>query len=345
MNTIQKVLSVDQIDFDQENPRIKASLEKYGDAIDDNRIRFALRSSMDDASPGRSSYSALKGSIRAAKGICVPITVYQKDDRYICIDGNTRLLIYHELAQEGAPGNWNSVKAEILQTPGKREIETVRITAHLVGAREWPAYEKARFLHELHTEHFMDHDQLIAICGGNKRQIQEQMDAYEDMNTYYREPNPDEAFKMDRFSGFVELQKRGIKESIFDAGLELNDFGDWIRDGQIFRLEDVRKLPRVLSDDEAREAFLEGDVRSVEIAAQIIDRKQEESSGQYRDKMRIGDANLGMLAKAMLEKIEHLPRHEFNALRDGVDVTAQDTVEALGALDIPLNRLLEDVRK
>ena len=148
---------------------------------------------------------------------------------------------------------------------------------------------------------------------------------------------------MDRFSGFVELQKPKVKESIFEAGLELHDFANWIRDGQIFRLQDVRKLPRVLADDEAKTAFLGGGVRSIEAAADIVDKKRQDSTGESLNKIRIGDATLGHLAEALLEKIEALPRNEFNALRDRVDDSAQDTVAALAALATPLTRLLSDV--
>ena len=310
METVQKILPVEQLDFDPENPRIKAWLEKYGDAVNDDRIRFALRSSMDDGAPASSSFESLKGSIRAARGIVAPIIVVPKNGRYVCIDGNTRVLIYQELEDEekdeGATGDWNSMKAEVLLNAGKREIETIRMTAHLVGSREWPAYEKARFLHERRNEQFMDYAELIAICGGNKRQIDEQISAYHDMNKYYRIPNSDEAFKMDRFSGFVELQKRGIKESVFDAGLELEDFANWIRDGQIFKLADVRKLKKVLADEEARQVFLDGGLRSIETAAEIVDQKTQTLGGQTRDKTRIGDASLGVLADALLEKIEKL---------------------------------------
>ena len=343
MRAIQKTLPLDQIDFDKANPRIKAFLQKYGDEVNDSRIRFALRSSMEDSSPGSSSFLALKGSIRAAKGISIPITVYENGDRYVCIDGNTRLLIYHELAEEGVSGDWKTIRAQVLDGPGRKEIETVRMTAHLVGAREWPAYEKARFLHELHYDQFMDPDQLVTICGGNKKQIQQQIDAYQDMNRYYREPNPDEAFQMDRFSGFVELQKKGIKEAIFDAGFELEEFGNWIRDGQIYRLQDVRKLPRVLANEEAKEKFVCGSVRSIEAASEIADAKRRDSGEVPSSQIRIQDASLGVLAEALLDKIDQLPRNEFNALRDRTDDEARDTVEALAALVDPLTRLLDDV--
>ena len=56
---------------------------------------------------------------------------------------------------------------------------------------------------------------MIARCGGNKNTITQQIDAFHDMNTFYRDVNNDDAFKVDRFSGFVELQKTDVKDSIF----------------------------------------------------------------------------------------------------------------------------------
>ena len=99
---------------------------------------------------------------------------------------------------------------------------------------------------------------MIALCGGNKTDIDRQIDAYHDMNEYYRDVVDDTAFHIDRYSGFVELQKSQVKEAIFEAGLGLKDFGEWIRDGKIYRLEDVRQLPKVLRDDDAKNAFLNG---------------------------------------------------------------------------------------
>ena len=98
----------------------------------------------------------------------------------------------------------------------------------------------------------LDYDQIIQLAGGNRRDIQQRIDAYENMNEHYRDKVSDDAFKIERFSGFVELQKAGIKDSIFDAGLTLDNFGEWIRDGKIYKMADVRQLPKVLRNDETK---------------------------------------------------------------------------------------------
>ena len=206
MKSTYSLIPTHQIDFDRENPRIKVALEKYGDKLDDQRIRFALQTAT-EGSASASSYRSLKDSIRAARGISVPIVVWPDNGRFVCVDGNTRLTAYYELHDESAPGDWTAINCLVLDDPDQRDIETIRVTAHLVGAREWPAYEKARYLHYLRNVEFMDYDELVARCGGNKKTITQQIDAYHDMNEFYRDVNSDDAFKVDRFSGFVELQK------------------------------------------------------------------------------------------------------------------------------------------
>ena len=148
MKSTYCAIPTDQIDFDRENPRIKVALEKYGDKLNDQRIRFALQTAT-EGSTSTSSYRSLKDSIRAARTISVPIVVWAKNDRFVSIDGNTRLAIYHELHDEEAPGDWTAINCLVLDNPEPKDIETIRVTAHLVGARDWPAYEKARYLHYL----------------------------------------------------------------------------------------------------------------------------------------------------------------------------------------------------
>ncbi len=344
MNSKYNDIPIIKIDFDRENPRIKVALKKYGDKLNDQRIRFALRSAT-EGSQSFSSYNSLKGSVRAARGISVPIIVCPKDDRFVCIDGNTRLSIYHELLDEGALGEWNTINCLVLENPEQRDIETIRVTAHLVGAREWPAYEKARYLHYLRNVEFMDYDELIARCGGNRRTIDQQIEAYHDMNEYYRDVNSDDAFQVDRFSGFVELQKRDIKDAIFRADLDLYDFGNWIRNGQIYKLADVRKLPWVLADESAKNTFINGGIRSIEDAIAIVEENRKKDTKSPAEKTTVAKANMTVLAQALLERVKSLPREEYLALRDRNYETADQDIELLNDLTENLLDLLQDVSK
>ena len=344
MKSTYRPIPTDQIVFDEQNPRIKVALEKYGDKLDEQRIRFALQTASEGSSTV-SSFRSLKDSIRAARGISIPIVVRPDKDLFVCVDGNTRLAIYQELNEEGAPGDWTAISCLILTEPTPTDIETIRVTAHLVGAREWPAYEKARYLYYLRNVEFMDYDELIARCGGNKNTITQQIDAYHDMNEFYRDVNSDDAFKVDRFSGFVELQKADIKDSIYSAGFDLHDFGRWIRGGHIYRLADVRKLPRVLADDQATDVLVNGGIRSIENAIGIAEANRHNYVRPSPLDTSVANADMATLAEALLKRIKSLPREDYVALRDRQYETADQDIDTLSDLAEHLHDLLQDVAK
>ena len=341
MSDTYTMLDVTEIHYDAENPRIRMALEKFGDSINAERIRFALKSG--PSAVGTSSYSSLRDSIRAAGGITIPITVVSRAGSLVCIDGNTRLAIYKDFLAAGAPGNWQRIRAILREDADQPDIERIRVTAHLVGAREWPPYEKARYLHDLRNRKYMDYTEIIELCGGNKTDIERQIDAFDDMNTYYRPIVQDDTdFMIDRFSGFKELQAPGIKDAIYSAGYELQDFGEWIRDGKIYRLQDVRKLPKVLADPEATSVFVDGGPRSIESAVRLLDQRRSTADA---GNLTLTTATIYQLAEVLARRIDDLPYSEIRALKNRGDAGMQDEIDVLESLSANLNDLLIDVRE
>lgn len=332
-----RMLPIEQVQFDIENPRIKKSLEKYGDKLDEDRIMFALRSASEESN-GSSSYSRLKGSILASGGVKSPIVVIDEGDGYICIDGNTRLAIYKEYLRDRTKGNWSEIKSTLVRNASEKDIETIRTAAHMVGSRPWPAFEKARYLHDLRHQDLMTFDELVELCGGSRTEIERQIQAYQDMNDYYREIVDDSAFHIDRFSGFVELQKPKIKEAIWQAGLDLKDFGEWIRDGKIYKLSSVRDLPKVLNDETAKKMFLEGGPRSIEFAVAELNSRL---SSKNLDKVKLDSATLYQLAEKMTQTINDLPYREYRDLMDRSGSDVEKNIRILENLCFELQGLLK----
>src|SRR5262245_16577344 len=233
----------------------------------------------------------LKNSILTNGGIMQPIIVNKlKDGRHTCIEGNTRLYIYRSFVADEVPGDWQKIPALVHEALSLEDVDAIRLQAHLVGPRPWDAYSKAKYLWELQHKELMPLDRLVAFCGGNKRDVTTAIQAYADMETYYRPICDADDFDTERYSGFVELQSARVKDAILKAGFTLKDFAHWIRNNNIKNLNEVRQLPRVLPDKKARDVFVKKNMKS---ALDVLE-KPELSAG-------LKGASIGQLARALTE--------------------------------------------
>ncbi len=330
-------LDIDEVQFDDENPRIRGALEKYGDKVTSERICFALQNNSENECSSSSSFRNLKISIKAHGGITERIKVVERDGSFVCIDGNRRLAIYRDFAQSESASNWKKIPSVLLRKATQLDIESIRVTSHLVGAHPWPVYEKAKFLSGVRCNNYMDYDELIALCGDSKSEVNRYIDAFDDMNQFYRDSVEDADFKIDRFSGYVELQNQGVKEAIFEAGFDLEDFGNWISDGNIFSLADVRRLPKVLRDPEARDMLRKGSVNSIRKAEEIVDRKYKHSIPPDRS---VEDADADALAYELNKKFTNMNLDGISSLK-----ASEGAVAILEELSERLAELLDYVRK
>lgn len=313
-------LDVSSIEYDTDNPRIREALEKHGDNVNAERIYFALRTSDDGASSGGPSFERLKESIRVNKRILSPIVVVESTGQYVCIDGNTRLAIYKEFIGDGVVGNWNTIPCMIQNDNDEFTKDCIRLQAHLVGPRQWPAYEKARYLADLRNAEYMSWKDLVAMGGGSEKNIKNAINAYCTMKTHYRDRlESDDAFDPTRFSGFVEFHKNPkIEQAIYEAGFNKDDFADWIAIGQnggkkIERLEDVRQLPHVLKNPQAKAIFLKGKKNSI---TQAVDALRVPND---RTPNKLEDVSIRDLVQMLNNKISKMPYEEFKALKDGTN--------------------------
>ncbi len=118
-----------------------------------------------------------------------------------------------------------------------------------------------------------------------------------------------------RFSGFIELQKSGVKQALQHAGYGVHEFAEWIKSDRIKALEGVRSLPKVLRDPEARKVFLRNGMGE---AQKLIDRPDLSRTLQ--------DANVLQLSQALAYKLNIVPHVEVELWRK------DDTNETVSAL-------------
>lgn len=288
-------LSIDVIDLDTSNPRIRRFLEIYGNTTPTpDQMYLALGAGGDESEGGGPSFEKLKNSILTNGGIIHPIIVKKTvGDRYVCIEGNTRLALYNSFVNEKAAGDWTSIPALVHERLTESETDAIRLQIHLVGTRQWDPYSKAKYLHQLRTQEHMPFASIVDYCGGREKEVTELISAYSDMEAYYRPVLPDEdLFDATRFSGFVELQKSGIKKAIAEAGFSLTDFATWIHDDRLSPLNTVRQLPSILQDAKAREIFLRDGAKAAVRTLDVPDPRKT-----------LAEANVAQLAVALTQAL------------------------------------------
>ena len=326
-------LPVSKIVLDERNPRVAHIMEGVTDGNPQDLIPLALGQHAPESEEGGSSttYSSLKASIRAHGGLIVPVIVTPRgDSTYTVIEGNTRVQIFRELAEEGSPGDWSTIPADIQASLDEAGEHAIRLQAHLVGPRQWRPYAKARYLHELYIKHHKSITEIIEFCGGNARrkEIERYIAAYVDMQQHYIPLVQAEAGRPDysSFSSFVELQ--AIKPSLIRTSHTVAEFARWVHEDRMSPQQLVRQLPRILAHPEASRQFFAHNARE---AIKVLD--------QPNPNAMLATATLEQLATAMAVKLRQIQYQDIRSMRQSPD---QPSAQALISCYDELKMVVEE---
>lgn len=310
--------------LDPRNPRIAPMTDSLSVPPVEEWILMALGkfSSADEDSPTATSYSSLKESIRASGGVMQPIIVVPEEGGgYTVIEGNTRVAIYHDLGKDGTAGDWSSIPAIVHGAGDEAGEHAIRLQAHLVGPRQWRPYAKAKYLYDLLHKNKLDVSTIVSICGGpgKRREIEEYIQAFSDMQEYYVPLLQGVPVDQSRFSAFVELQKPSVQNSLTAHGHTKTDFSKWLGtpgvDAKFKPLLTVRQIPRILANPLAKQKFLARD------ATEAIRLLEQPASTEV-----IKDASLEQLASALTVKIRNLGFSDISALQEDPDGTTSQAI-------------------
>lgn len=293
-------IPLEKLVLDIENPRIQYYIDtRLHDNITQNKVRFAL-------AEGNEQYDRLKGHIERNGGIYNPIWVAPKDGFFLVIEGNSRALVYEELSQKYVTDErWKEIAAYILpQKVERHKINFIRLEAHLFGPTPWDAYEKARELYRLHIEEDYSLKRLEQLTKMSVSEIQNSIQAFKDMQEQYlpKYNNPVERLK---FSYFVEFRKnKQLKKLVKEKKLSLLDFCDWVGEGKFRRGEEIRKLPLVLKDEEAKQALIDDDFQA--------------ALDQLEQKIPSAKSKLFEKIEDVIDGLENMPFSDYDEIKRGI---------------------------
>ena len=304
------MLPVETLVLDTSNPRVARFIEMYGGEVTDDQMSLALGAANYEQGDSTTTFQSLRASIRTHGGLIHPILVNSEtENRLVVIEGNTRALIYRQFRSDGDSGSWDEIPAIVYDQLDEKEIDAIRLQAHLVGPRQWDPYSKAKYLDYLSNAEHLTTDQIIDFCGGQRTEVHRFIDAYNDMEDHYRPLlASDDQFDPTRFSAFVELQAPRVQEALVTSGYTKTDFAAWVNDQIMYPLDRVRRLPAILANPQARSAFLTHGAREAE---KVLDSPSTLEA--------LEEATLSQLAKALSDRIDKMSYTELLRLREDLD--------------------------
>lgn len=333
MTSTYRELYINEVILDQANPRIKMYLEMYGDNITAEGIALALNNSATD---GSTSFSSLKESIRVNQGIINPIIVnHTNDGKYVVIEGNTRLQIYRDFAAIDPEGPWSTIRAIVYEGLDSEQIHSIRLQSHLVGPRDWDPYSKAKYLFYLCYVEKLPMNTIISYCGGKKSEILRLIESYRTMQEHYVKKAEELGFDVDirEFSKFAEYQNKQIKDALLFNRYTADDFAEWVINGNIDKAQNVRQIPQVLKEPEAKKEFLKTNLTNAI-------KKLNTSVNTTVDLSNLGYDEVG---NAFLNKIRNITYAETKSLKKRETKDYEDKMTLLIDIYNELDAMLDDL--
>lgn len=330
-------LKISEIKLDSQNPRIKQFLENYAGEPTSEQISLALSDS--GTGDATTSYRTLRESIRISKGIIHPIVVnHTAQNEMIVIEGNTRLQIYKEFHESSPDGTWERIPALLYEQMTEYDIHSIRLQSHLVGPRDWDPYSKAKYLFQLSEVEFLPMSQIISLCGGNSNEITRSIEAYKCMQGAYKNyiEKHDLDFEPREFSKFMEYQKNSnIKNAITKAGYTIENFAEWVAEGNIDKALSVRKLPDVLKSDQAKATFLRKNITEAEKVLAV-----ESTAQAPKDLDKIP---YEILCNELISRLDSMKFNEVKAL--ATEQSFNHKRNAIWTLSDMLHEMIENIQR
>lgn len=296
------MVSINEIRLDQANPRIfyRLQTEKKPNPKQQDLIDILWEDS---------DTKKLKRSIQKTQGVIEAIIV--GGDGSI-LEGNCRVTCYHKLTKEDPENErWKRIKTRILPIDVTRDqISMLLGELHIAGKNEWKPFEQANHLYTMHERGNSSLEDLAAIYRMSKTKVRQMINAYRLMSEEYLPKVKDPYSLLDKWSYFFEFYKKfnPDRDRRKPNGREIEtDFVKWMLDGKFKPVgkgaRQIRDLPRILDNPEARSVFEKADFDQ---AWKVVEKQTPE----------LGSRLFKSIAVAT-ESLENAPVSELKAIEEG----------------------------
>jgi hypothetical protein len=262
----------EKVKLDPTNPRVGFSMRQLGEEMRNDPACTLLLTSQEDT-------EGLKRSIVLSGGVQEPI--YLRHD-YSVAEGNRRVVATRAAKEEHpADARFARMPAWIIPegTP-ESTVQDLLNEIHLGSVRGWAPYEKALQMRAL-LQSGLIHEEVAERYRMTPMDVRQHVEAADLMDRLYFPitRDPTDAEHRSKFSYFLEFLKstRLRKQSETTAQLP-ERFARWVRDGQINTGAKVRKLSKVLDQEEAVQLL---EVAGFDAAEEFLARKDPREHELY----------------------------------------------------------------
>lgn len=315
IDTTIEEIDIHLLKYWKENPRVNAIInQKYKNKeISDQIIELELWE--------KDTVKDLFKDIELHGGLIDEILVKEN----IVLEGNSRLCAYRHLYNRSKDKNeisemekWSHIRSRIL--PADTSIEIVLSilgTWHIKGKAQWDTFEKAAYLKRMNSDYHHSYKQIADSISQTEKFVKDNIEAHDLMVE-------NNVYTLEKFSYFYELvkYKNNYKYSatFIKEPQIINRVVETITsDGKMKRAEDIRNLPKILSDPKAKKLYIANEADFYD-AIEISKSKHPELEDSFYSQLK---KTTKLLQDCSVERIEEISKEAqkkylLNSLRKEV---------------------------
>ncbi|MGH9381828.1 MAG: hypothetical protein ACRD2Z_14615 [Thermoanaerobaculia bacterium] len=240
------------------------------------------------------------------------------------VEGNCRTVALRALQREH-PDDERFARIHVrVLPPDVTEVQIALLLGdlHIAQKIPWRGYDQAAYVWRMHRVHGASEEFLATHLRWSHDKLANKLAAYEETRSYEKRTGGSSAHE--RFPLFEELMNRpALRQRRARDPRFMEQFGRWIEEGRLTTAREVRELPDILADPDARGLF---ESAGAAAARELLDR---------RDPTR--DSGLYWYVDRAAQKLESMPLQEVEAVRIG----EAPRVELLRRLARALSRVEE----
>lgn len=203
----------------------------------------------------------------------------------IVLEGNSRLCAYRHLYKKAEQKNdendilkWSYIRARKIPDETSNEVVfSILGTWHIKGKTQWDTYEKAAYLKRMNIEYGYSLKDIATSISQTEKFVKDHIEAHNLMveNNIYT---------LEKFSYFYEfIKNKKIKELASKDPAILPNTIQAIKEDRFKRGEEIRDLPKILKDKEAKKEFFDDKVDFKVALETTKDRHPEHADSFYNN--------------------------------------------------------------